>query len=251
VAETNDTLWNALLQLLTKPERIHSLIAPARENDTETLKQDLATVEREDKAIHEKQQRLLDLYLEGNIPEASYVLKSSELETQVERLSQRKVELQKQIGGTSQRDLTSELIQTLRILARSHRRFTEEQKTKIFRSIVKEVRLSESLVELELYGQPTQNLWFKYRHRSDSGKARTGNARIDTVRVAIPQEPRPDKRCYTTTEVAGILGITPGLLRWRIMVGKYPDAPRGFAARRMFTIEHIENLRSIVTRSRG
>jgi hypothetical protein len=125
------------------------------------------------------QQRLLDLYLEGNIPQASYVVKSSELETEPERLSQRKIELGKRVNGNKQRDLTSELIQTLRLLARSHRRLTAEQKTAVFRSIVKETRLSAAGVELEMYVQPTQNIWFKYRHK----RAKHSQATLQTIRV--------------------------------------------------------------------
>jgi hypothetical protein len=75
------------------------------------------------------------------------------------------MELGKRIGRNGQRALTTELIQTLRILARSHRRFTNEQKTAVFRSIVKEAHLTATSVELEMYVQPTQNMWFKYRQK--------------------------------------------------------------------------------------
>ena len=70
-----------------------------------------------------------------------------------------------------------------------------------------------------------------------------------TVRVCIPQQPLPfglpRKRRYTTKEVANVLGISPDLLRWRIKTGKYPDAQRGTAGRRLFTIDDV------VTLSRG
>src|SRR5262249_8876847 len=48
-------------------------------------------------------------------------------------------------------DARTELIQTIRLLSRSHRRFTEEQKIKVFRSIVRTAHLSSSSAELELY----------------------------------------------------------------------------------------------------
>src|SRR2546430_4690249 len=51
---------------------------------------------------------------------------------------------------------------------------------------------------------------------------------------------RPDNSTYTTGEVAKILGISPDLLRWRIKIGKYPDAPRGNGYRRLFTPERSE-----------
>jgi DNA invertase Pin-like site-specific DNA recombinase len=183
VAETNDALWGALVQLLIKPERIHALIAPAPGSDPDALKKELAVVEREEKTAKEKQQRLLDLYLEGNLPQASYVVKSSELETQLSGLAARKLELRKLIDGRGKTDLTTELIQTLRILARSHRRLTAEQKTTVFRSIVKEARLTAAGVELELYVQPTQNIWWKYRQkkasRSPQGAQRTVRIRAN------------------------------------------------------------------------
>ena len=77
------------------------------------------------------------------------------------------------------------LIQTLRILARSHRRFTEEQKTKVFRSIVKEARLTATGVELEMYVQPTQNVWWKYRHKKPSASRSTKSA-VQSIRINLP-----------------------------------------------------------------
>jgi hypothetical protein len=179
LAATNDRLWNALVQLLIKPERIHSLITRSPESDPEAAKKNLLALERDERVTRQKQQRLLDLYLEGNIPQASYVLKSSELETELERLRQQKTELGKAINGNRQRDLTAELIQTLRVLARSHRRFTSEQKTAVFRSVVKQARLTASGVELELYVQPTQNGLFKYRHK----RTRSTEQPLRTIRI--------------------------------------------------------------------
>jgi len=63
----------------------------------------------------------------------------------------------------SRHDASAELIQTIRLLSRSHRRFTEEQKVKVFRSLIKETRMTESGVEFEMYIEPTQNVWWKYR----------------------------------------------------------------------------------------
>jgi hypothetical protein len=150
-SDTNDILWNALVQLFLKPERIHELVAPSPENDLDALKKELITADRDQKALKEKQERLLNLYLEGNVPQASYVVKSSQLEAEGAGLIDKRANLQQRIHSHGRHDVTVELIQTLRLLARSHRRFTEEQKTKVFRSIIKEARLSETGVELEMY----------------------------------------------------------------------------------------------------
>jgi hypothetical protein len=80
----------------------------------------------------------------------------------------------KHMQADGKRVVTDNLVQTLRVLARSHRRFTEEQKTKVFRSIVKEARLAPTGIELELYVQPTQNVWWKYRQKPTKFKARPG-----------------------------------------------------------------------------
>ena len=93
------------------------------------------------------------------------MVKSPELVTERERLSQRKIELQKENWWSQPRDLTAELVQTLRIRARSNKRFTNEQKTGVFRSIVKEAHLTALGVEMEMYVQPAQNIWFKYRQK--------------------------------------------------------------------------------------
>ena len=47
---------------------------------------------------------------------------------------------------------------------------------------------------------------------------------------------------------ATVLGISPDLLRWRIRTGKYPNAPRGRAARRMFTTQDVQALRSLANK---
>src|SRR5262249_12375102 len=137
VSDTNDLLWNALVELFIAPERIHSLLTPSSEDDLETLKKQLAGFEKDEKASKEKLDRLLNLYLEGNIPQASYVVKSSELEAEAERLSQMKSDLQRRIQNHERHDATTDLIQTIRLLSRSHRRFTEAQKVQVFRSIIR------------------------------------------------------------------------------------------------------------------
>jgi MerR HTH family regulatory protein len=123
------------------------------------------------------------------------------------------------------------------------RAVTEEQKVKVFRSLIKETRITGSGVEFEMYVQPTQNVWWKYRQKTQ--KRTSSNDRVRTMRFAIFQPPRPDNRVYTTGQVANVLGISPNLLRWRIKMGKYPDAPRGNGERRLFTNEHVERLRAI------
>ena len=124
------------------------------ESDLESLKKQLVTVEKEEKVNRQKLERLLNLYLEGNLPQASYVVKSSELEVEAERLSQAKSELQYQIQSHGNHNVSADLINTIRILSRSHRRFTEEEKVRVFRSLIKQTRITASGVELEMYAQP-------------------------------------------------------------------------------------------------
>jgi hypothetical protein len=231
VSETNDVLWNALVELFMAPERIHSLIAPSIKSDLETLKKDVTAIEKNERSNKEKLDRLLNLYLEGNIPQAGYVVKCSELEAEAERLGKTKSELQYQIQNHGNQN-NADLFNTIRILSRSHRRFTEEQKVKVFRSLIRETRITASGIEFQMYVQPTKNVWWKYRQKSAQRK--TSGAQSRTVRVDIPQSHRPDNRVYTTGQAAGMLGISSELLRWRIKVGKYPDVPRGNGGRRMF-----------------
>ena len=54
VAGTNDILWNALVQLLIQPERVHSMIAPTPgDRHPEVVKKDLVVLEREEKTTKE------------------------------------------------------------------------------------------------------------------------------------------------------------------------------------------------------
>ena len=184
VSEINDLLWNALVELFVSPDRIQSLIAPSERNDLDLLKKRLSEVEKDERSTKEKTARLLDLYLEGNIPQASYVVKSSELEAEAERLGKAKSELQYEIQNHGSQNISTDLINTIRILSRSHRRFSEEQKVRVFRSLIKQTRITASGVELEMYAQPTQNVWWKYRQKvSPKRTSQFGR----TVRVGIPQ----------------------------------------------------------------
>jgi len=242
IDETNDRLWGALLEVIVRPERIQDLIVPTPETDLTGLKKQMAETEREERTLKEKQQRLLDLYLEGNIPQASYVVKSGQMEAEAERLAQTRATLHQKMASHGKKGVTDGLVQTLRLLARSHRRFTEEQKTKVFRSMVKEARLSETGVELEMYVQATQNVWWKYRHKAM--RQPTSAKPNQTVRVRI-QQSAPDNHLYTTGQAAQMLGISTDLLLWRINSGKYPEPPKTNGTHRRFTHEHIQKLRAI------
>ena len=241
ISDTNDLLWGALVELFVAPERIDSLITPAKESDLGKMKQELAAIEREEKLTKEKIDRLLNLYLEGNLPQASYVLKSSELDSEAERLMQTKTDVQRRIQNHGKQDASAELIQTFRLLARSHRRFTEEQRVRVFRSLIRETRITGAGVEFEMYVQPTQNVWWKYRQK----KTRKTAPHAQTVRVGIPQEGLPAPCVYTSGQVAKMLGISVDLLRLRIKMGKYPTPLRSTGNHRLFTSEQIQTLRAI------
>jgi hypothetical protein len=97
-------------------------VAPSPQGDLESLKKQLAGIEKDERSNKEKVERLLNLYLEGNIPQASYVVKGSELETEAERLIQTKSDLQRRVQNHGRQDANAELIQTIRLLAAiSHR----------------------------------------------------------------------------------------------------------------------------------
>jgi hypothetical protein len=59
-----------------------------------------------------------------NVPQATYVLKSSQLEVEDRNLDDQRVKLAH--GSKVTENATVELIQTLRLLGRSSKRFTEE-----------------------------------------------------------------------------------------------------------------------------
>src|SRR5688572_28387407 len=104
------------------------------------------------------------------------------MEREADALDQARATLQQKVQSHGKTGVAADLIQTLRILARSHRRFTEEQKTKVFRSIVKEARLTAIGVELELYVQPTRNGWWKYRQKKARDSSRSVTA-VQTIRI--------------------------------------------------------------------
>lgn len=54
----------------------------------------------------------------------------------------------------------------------------------MFRSITEGARLTASGVELEMYLQPTQNVWWKYRAKN---KSRPAEAAARTLRILAPQ----------------------------------------------------------------
>jgi hypothetical protein len=243
VSETNDVLWKALIELFVAPERIQSLIAPAPENDLELLKKQLGAVEKEQRIAAAKTDRLLNLYLEGNLPQAAYVVKSSELERETEKLAQTKNDLQRRIQNHGKQGARTELIQTIRILSRSHRRFTEEQKTRVFRSLIRETRITTSGVDFEMYVAPTQNVWWKYRQKRQRSKA--VHEELQTLRIGVPQPHALSTRVYTAGDVAKMIGVSVHLVRLRIKSGKYPTPLRSGGNRRLFTDEHIRQIQAI------
>ena len=112
------------------------------------------------------------------------MVKTTQLEQETEGLSQTLISIQQKIQSNGKNNGVVDLIQTLRILARSHRRFTEEQKTRVFRSIIKEARLTAAGIELEMYVQPTQNIWWKYRQKK---APKTQSASAQTIRIRTKQ----------------------------------------------------------------
>jgi hypothetical protein len=115
------------------------------------------------------------------------------MEAEAEPLAQLRATDRQKIQADGKRAVTEDLLQTLRVLGRSHRRFTEEQKTKVFRSVVKEARLTAAGVEMELYIQPTQNMWWKYRQKqANTSRTTQVSARTIRIRTAVTAPSRHD-----------------------------------------------------------
>jgi hypothetical protein len=91
VSDTDKILWKALVELVLKPERIHALVTTSPASDLVVLKKELVAADRDQKADKEKLERLLNLYLEGNVSQATYVLKSSQLESEGLGLTERRI----------------------------------------------------------------------------------------------------------------------------------------------------------------
>ncbi len=163
VLKMNRELWDKLVSLFTKPNRVYSLLAVSEEDHRKGLEEQMEDLAKEQTSIQEKQGKLVDLYVEGDVKKTLYNSKNEKLESRLKAIHNGTEELQKRIEELNQKDLAADLVHTLRILARSHERFTEEQRTKVFRSLVKEAHLREDSLDLELYVEPIQNIWWKFR----------------------------------------------------------------------------------------
>ncbi len=157
-------LWNHLAALFMEPERVYSLLD--EEGHKSNLEEQLSVLESELAALNQKEQRLLNLYMEDRINLSLFDKKKEELDNKRIALKDDKVKVESRLKTTQQRDLTSSLVNTLRILAKSSTRFTEEQKVKVFRSMVKQATIHESGVEMELYVEPVRNIWWKFRQKA-------------------------------------------------------------------------------------
>jgi hypothetical protein len=56
---------------------------------------------------------------------------------------------------------------------------------KVFRSLVKETQITATGVEFEMYVQPTQNVWWKYRQKKSVGKRSTQPV-AQSIRISLP-----------------------------------------------------------------
>jgi len=168
VMKVDRELWNKFVSLFTKPDRVYSLLTFNEEDYRKGLEEQMEDLAEEQTSIQKKQGKLVDLYMEGDVKKTLYTSKNGKLESRLKAVHHKTEELQKRLEELNQKDLAADLVHTLRILARSHKRFTEEQRTKVFRSLVKEAHLKKDGVELELYVKPIQNLWWKFRQDKKS-----------------------------------------------------------------------------------
>ena len=191
VADVNEVLWGRLVSLFTKPERVHSLVLTSGEGQKESLESRLVATEREEKSISDKQNKLLDLYLEGNVTKPAYQTKTEQFDDRLAALRREREETQDKLEGLNQADLSTQLIHTLRILSRSQKRFTPDQKTQVFRSMVKEAHLRENETELELYVEPIQNFWWKYQQKEGKHALEPLPSQLEKPRVVGDLLKRP------------------------------------------------------------
>ncbi len=160
----DEELWTHLAALFMEPERVYSLLD--EEGHKSSLEEQLSALENELAALEQKQQRLLNLYMEDRIDDSLFDKQKEELDNRRIALNDDRVDVESRLKTTRQRDLTSDLVNTLRILAKSSTRFTEDQKVKVFRSMVKQAKIHESGVEMELYVEPVRNIWWKFRQKA-------------------------------------------------------------------------------------
>jgi len=163
VIKLDTELWGKLVSLFTKPDRVYSLLTFNEEDYRKGLEEQIEELTEEQISIGKKQEMLVNLYLEERVSNTLYDSENEKLDNRLKAVRDEIEELQKRIEELNQKDLAADLVHTLRILARSHKRFTEEQRTKVFRSLVKEAHLREDSLDLELYVEPIQNIWWKFR----------------------------------------------------------------------------------------
>ena len=97
------------------------------------------------------------------------------------------------------------IIQTIRILSRSHRRFTEERKVKVIRSLIKETRITATGIEFEMYIEPTERaVEISAEQNAQENFPQQGSA----CARGMPQPPRPGDPIYSRTGREGVRHFT-------------------------------------------
>jgi hypothetical protein len=159
--DVNEKLWDELLGLILKPERLDEFVSlPAADMSS---RREFDRLETQAAAIQQKLERLLTLYEDGDIDKITYVRRRDQHQEQLRQLTLLMESAKQQLQQKDQRDATVALQNVLRILGRSHTRFTTDQKTRVFRSLVKKATLQDDSLDLELYTEPIENVLYKYR----------------------------------------------------------------------------------------
>ena len=181
--EVNAKLWDELLGLILKPERLDELVrsAPVDAN----IGRELERLDSQTKAITQKLQRLLTLYEDGDLDKATYLSRRDQHEKHLHQIRVVAERTRGLLQNQDQRDSTTALQHTLRILGRSQSRFTEDQKECVFRSMVKQARLGDDSLTLELYTEPIENIWYKYRQTPNEQRRDLNLKRNRTTRCAL------------------------------------------------------------------
>ncbi len=163
--EVNAKLWDELLAIILKPERLDELVRS--EPIDASLERELERLDSQIKTITQKVQRLLTLYEDGDLDKATYLSRRDQHEKHLHQIRVVAERTRGLLQKEDQRDNTTALQHTLRILGRSQSRFTTDQKARVFRSMVREARLGDDSLTLELYTEPIENVWYKYRQNPD------------------------------------------------------------------------------------
>ncbi len=82
--------------------------------------------------------------------------------------------------------------------------------------------------------------------------ARLLSAQLDALRLRLfPPSAEKSLRAFSNSEAAALIGISDAYLRQLSLAGEAPQAPKTAGGRRLYTLDQINDLRRILSRSRA